>query len=161
MSIADATAALRTGGRGIVLDMLPYAALLDVRADRDGADVALFMPFHERLVGAPGRLHGGAVAGLLELAGIARLLVALDGDGDDGGALPQLKLITCTVDYLREGGSRGTHATATLTRQGRRIANLQAVAWQYDHSRPIATANLNYLLDRGPEQGSTRRHRSR
>ncbi len=145
MSIAAATAALRTGGRGIVLDMLPYAALLDVRADRDGEDVALFMPFHDRLVGAPGRLHGGAVAGLLELAGIARLLVALDGDE----ALPQLKLITCTVDYLREGGSQGTHATATVTRQGRRIANLQAVAWQYDHSRPIATANLNYFLDRG------------
>ncbi len=145
MSIALARAALREGGRGIALDMLPYAALMGVRADRDGDDIALFMPFHERLVGAPGRLHGGAVAGLLELAGVARLLLALE----DEVAMPALKLITCTVDYLREGGGQGTHATATLTRQGRRVANLHAVAWQYDHSRPIATANLNYLLDRG------------
>ena len=145
MTIAMASAALRAGGRGILLDMLPYAGLMDVRADRDGEDIALFMPFHERLVGAPGRLHGGAVAGLLELAGIARLLVALEGED----RLPTVKLITCTVDFLREGGGQGTHATATLNRQGRRVANLHAVAWQYDHSRPIATANLNYLLDRG------------
>lgn len=144
MSIAEATLALRAGGRGISLGMLPYARLLDVRADRDGDEVALFMPFHERLVGAPGRLHGGAVAGLLELAGIARLLVALE----DEAPPPLMKLLTVTVDYLREGGGQGTHASATLTRKGRRIANLHAVAWQYDHSRPIATANLNYLLDR-------------
>ena len=144
MSIAAATAALRAGGRGIALDMLPYAAMLGVHADRDGDDVSLFLPFDAALTGAPGRLHGGVVAGLLELAGIARLLIALDG----GEAMPALKLITCTVDYHREGGPQGTHAAASLTRQGRRVANLHAVAWQYDHSRPIATANLNYLLDR-------------
>ena len=144
MTIALAIAALRGGGRGIVLDMLPYARLLDVRADVDGDDVALFMPFHERLIGAPGRLHGGAIAGLLELAAVARLLVALDD-----AVPPLLKPVTVTVDYLREGGSQGTHASATLTRLGRRLANLHSVAWQYDHGRPIATANLNILLDRG------------
>lgn len=144
MSVAEAIAALQAGGRGIALDMLPYTALLDVRADRDGDEVTLFMPFHDRLVGSPGRLHGGAVAGLLEIAGIARLLVALA----DEAPPPLMKLLTVTVDYLREGGNQGTHASATLTRKGRRIANLHAVAWQYDHSRPIATANLNYLLDR-------------
>ncbi len=145
MTIALATAALRRGGHGIRLDMLPYAAMLGVRADREGDDCTLFMPFDAALTGAPGRLHGGVIAGLLELAGIARLLVTLDGEDP----LPALKLITCTVDYLREGGGQGTHATATLTRLGRRVANLHAVAWQYDHGRPIATANLNYLLDRG------------
>lgn len=145
MTIALATAALRVGGRGIALDMLPYAALLGVRADRDGEAVTLFMPFHERLVGAPGRLHGGAVAGLLECSAIAQLLVALADEEQP----PLLKLLTVTVDYLREGGGQGTHAATTITRIGRRVASLQATAWQYDHSRPIATANLNYLLDRG------------
>ena len=143
MSIAAAVAALRGGGKGIVLDMLPYARLLDVRADVDGDGVTLFMPYHDRLVGAPGRLHGGAIAGLLELAGVARLLLALD-DAEP----PLLKPVTVTVDYLREGGSQGTHASATLTRLGRRLANLHSVAWQYDHGRPIAAANLNILLDR-------------
>lgn len=145
MTIALAIEALRGGGQGIALDMLPYAAFLGVRADRDGDDVALFMPFHERLIGSPGRLHGGAIAGLLELAGTARLLVALA----DEEVVPLLKPVTITVDYLREGGAQGTHAAATLTRLGRRVANLHVTAWQYDHGRPIASANLNVILDRG------------
>lgn len=145
MSLVRAATALRPGGRGVALDMLPYAALLDIRADRDGDEVALVMPFHERLVGAPGRLHGGVVAGLLELAAVARLLVALE----DEAPLPSLHLITCTVDYLREGGSRATHATATVIRRGRRVANLHAAAWQSDPDKPIATARLNYRLERG------------
>ena len=145
MTIALAVEALRGGGRDIALDMLPYAHFLGVRADVDGDDVRLVMPFDDRLIGAPGRLHGGAIAGLLELAGIARLLVALR----DEAVPPLLKPVTVTVDYLREGTAQATYAAATLTRLGRRIANLHAVAWQYDHHRPIAAANLNILLDRG------------
>lgn len=145
MTIALAMAALRGGGRDIALDMLPYAHFLKLRADVDADEVRLVMPFDDRLIGAPGRLHGGATAGLLELAGVVRLLVALDADE----APPQLKPVTVTVDYLREGAARPTHAAATLTRLGRRIANLHAVAWQIDRARPIAAANLNILLDRG------------
>ena len=145
MTIALAIAALRGGGRDIALDMLPYAHFLGVRADVDGDDVRLVMPFDDRLIGSPGRLHGGAVAGLLELAGVARLLVAL---GDEA-VPPLLKPVTVTVDYLREGRAQPTFAAATLTRLGRRIANLHVLAWQYDHGRPIASANLNILLDRG------------
>jgi uncharacterized protein (TIGR00369 family) len=145
MTTALAIAALRGGGRDIALDMLPYAHFLGVRADVDGDDVRLVMPFDEQLIGAPGRLHGGAVAGLLELAGVARLLVAL---GDEA-VPPLLKPVTVTVDYLREGRAQPTFAAATLTRLGRRIANLHVLAWQYDHGRPIASANLNILLDRG------------
>ena len=145
MTIARAVAALRAGGPDIVLDMLPYANFLGVHASVDGEDVELVMSFHDRLIGAPGRLHGGAVAGLLELAGVARLLVAL---GDEA-VPPLLKLVTVTVDYLREGRAQPMHAGATLTRLGRRIANLHVRAWQYDRHRPIATANLNILLDRG------------
>lgn len=145
MTIALAAAALRAGGHAIPLDMLPYAALLGVRADRDGDAVTLFMPFHERLVGGPARLHGGAVAGLLELASIARLLLALPGDEPP----PLLKPVTVTVDYLRQGGTESTYAAAKLTRLGRRIANLHATAWQNDPGRPIAAAKMNVLLDRG------------
>jgi hypothetical protein len=34
-----------------------------------------------------------------------------------------------------------------VTRLGRRIVNVSSLAWQYDRSRPIAAANINFLLD--------------
>lgn len=124
------------------LDMLPYPALLGLTFERDGDEVRLRLPFDPALIGSPERLHGGVVAGLLEFAGLAALLVALPGDAP----LPKLKPLTATVDYLRAGGMRDTFAVATVMRLGRRVANLTAVAWQYDHSRPIATAKLNIIL---------------
>lgn len=145
MSLTGFFAALRSGERGLVLDMLPYAATLGVVLDRGGDELRLVMPFAPTLLGAPERLHGGAIAGLLELAGLATLLLALPDDE----ALPVVKPVTATVDYLRGGAMRETMATATLTRLGRRVANLGAVAWQYDHQRPIATAKLNFILRRG------------
>lgn len=144
MSIAEFAETIRRGARGDLLAMLPYAATLGLVLDRDGDDLRLVMPYADGLIGAPGRLHGGAIAGLLELAGIATLLAALPGDEP----LPQLKPVTVTVDYLREGAARDTVAAATLTRLGRRVANLNVVAWQDDRGRPIATAKLNIILDR-------------
>jgi len=57
---------------------------------------------------------------------------------------------TVTVDYLR-GGSEGqgdTVAEATIERLGNRIANVEAMAWQTDRSKPIAAARINFLLER-------------
>ncbi|QYE36038.1 PaaI family thioesterase [Polymorphobacter sp. PAMC 29334] len=124
------------------LDVLPYPALLGLTFERDGDEVRLRLPFDPALIGSPERLHGGVVAGLLEFAGLAALLLALPDDAP----LPRLKPLTATVDYLRAGGMRDTFAVATVMRLGRRVANLTAVAWQYDHSRPIATAKLNIIL---------------
>lgn len=140
---------LRDAPRGTALDLLPYPALLGLTIERDGDELQVRMPFAEALIGTPERLHGGAVAGLLELAGLATLLLALPG----GEPLPVLKPVTATVDYLRAGGRRDTLASATLTRLGRRVANLSAVAWQYDHQRPIATAKLNFILASAVEPG--------
>ena len=145
MSLEPLRDLLRSGARGVALDLLPYPALLGVVLDGGGDDVRLRMPFADALVGAPERLHGGAIAGLLELAGMATLLLALPDDEP----LPRFKPLTATVDYLRAGAMRDTFAEATITRLGRRIANLSAVAWQYDHTRPIATAKLNIILARG------------
>jgi uncharacterized protein (TIGR00369 family) len=124
------------------LDMLPYPALLGLAFERDIDEVRLRLPFDPALIGSPERLHGGVVAGLLEFAGLAALVLALPDDAP----LPTLKPLTATVDYLRAGGMRDTFAVATVMRLGRRVANLTAVAWQYDHSRPIATAKLNIIL---------------
>lgn len=147
MTTLDWARELRHSGRGERIEALPYAVLLGVIADHDGSDFKLIMPYREPLIGSPGRLHGGAIAGLLELAALATLVLALPEDE----ALPEIKPVTVSVDFLREGGMRDTFAAATITKLGRRIANLRAVAWQYDYSRPIAAANLNIVLARGEE----------
>lgn len=121
----------------------PYARLLNLRI-ADGAQRLFVMPFHDDVVGRPGYLHGGAIAGLLEFAAFETLRAAI---GDDRVVM---KPITVTVDYKRGGGaSRGdTHAEAVIERLGNRIANVDATAWQSDRARPIATAHINFMLDR-------------
>lgn len=142
MTSVALAAALRDERRGR-LDMLPYARLLDLHFEQDDGEVRLVMPFAIGLVGAPGRLHGGALAGLLEVAGLAAVIVAQP----DAARLPRIRPVTVTVDFMREGTPIDTVAAAEVTRAGRRIVNVIARAWQYDRSRPIAAANLNFLLD--------------
>lgn len=116
----------------------PYATLLGI--ERDGDELRL--PFAPHLIGAPGRLHGGAVAGLMELAAN---LAAHDALNDPSA---RLKPINVTVDYLREGALVDTRAQAILMRLGRRVANVRVEAWQTDRTRLIAAARMNLLIVR-------------
>ena len=125
------------------LDMLPYARMLDLRFEQDDSEVRLIMPFSIGLVGAPGRLHGGAIAGLLEIAGLAAVIVAQP----DADRLPRLRPVTVTADFMRAGTPVDTFAAAEVTRLGRRIINVSSRAWQFDRGRPIAMANINFLAD--------------
>lgn len=118
--------------------LAPYAALLGIEAEGD----ELVMRFGPHLIGAPGRLHGGAVAGLMEIAANWAARAHLD----DPAAT--LKPINVTVDYLREGALVETRARAILMRMGRRVANVRVEAWQDDRARLIAAARLNFLIVR-------------
>jgi uncharacterized protein (TIGR00369 family) len=119
----------------------PYAQLLQLRTEeRDGA-LRFVMPFHDDVVGRPGFLHGGAIAGLLEFAAFTALSRAI---GDEVVKKP----ITVTVDYLRGGTPQDTFAEAVIERLGKRMANIEAFAWQGEPGRPIASARINFLLDR-------------
>ncbi len=122
----------------------PYGRLLGLRADHDGEVRRFVMPFRPDVVGRPGFLHGGAIAGLLEFTAFDALTQAL------GDPAVVMKPVTVTVDYLR-GGSEGqgdTFAEATIERLGNRIANVEAMAWQIDRAKPIAAARINFLLER-------------
>lgn len=116
----------------------PYAAMLGLR--HDGAIVT--MPFGAHLIGSPGRLHGGSVAGLMEIAANIALRQALGGEG------AAVKPIDVTVDYLRAGSPVDTHAEAVIMRIGRRVANIRVEAWQDARTRPIAAARMNFLIVR-------------
>ncbi|MBA3666801.1 MAG: PaaI family thioesterase [Sphingomonas sp.] len=109
----------------------------------DTGDAPRFvMPFHTDVVGRPGFLHGGAIAGLLEFAAFNALRLAV---GDDATTM---KPITVTVDYMRGGIETDTFAEAVIERLGKRIANVEAFAWQSDRAKPIASARINFLLER-------------
>ena len=123
----------------------PYAQLLKLRIENGDHGPLVVMPFHDDVIGRPGYLHGGAIAGLLEFAAFTALGREL---GDEGVVM---KPITVTVDYMRGGTARETFAAAIIERLGARIANVEAFAWQKERSRPIASARLNFLLDRGDQ----------
>jgi uncharacterized protein (TIGR00369 family) len=121
----------------------PYALLLKLRAETDADGAPMFtMPFHDDVVGRPGFLHGGAIAGLLEFAAFSALRHAL------GDTPAVMKPINVTVDYMRAGHPRDTFAAASIERLGGRIANIEAYAWQKDRNEPIAAAQMNFLLVR-------------
>ena len=128
-----------------MLDRLPpYAELLGLRTERGVEGELLWvMPFREQVVGRPGFLHGGAIAGLLEFAALGTLYDRL---GPDAGV--SLKPINVTVDFMRGGTDHNTYAAATIARLGSRVANVEAHAWQQDRTKPIAAARMNLMIRR-------------
>jgi uncharacterized protein (TIGR00369 family) len=122
----------------------PYARLLGIDTRRtEGGETLFVMPFGDAVLGRPGYLHGGAIAGLLEFAAFGAIYDAL---GDDQA---EAKPINVTVSFMRGGVQHDTFAAATITRLGNRVANVEAHAWQDDRARPIAAAQMNVLLKRG------------
>lgn len=121
----------------------PYATLLGLSVEPSVDAPVLVMPFSGEVVGRPGFLHGGAIGGLLEMAAVGALLQALEAEG---GA--KVKPVNVTVDYMRGGREKETRAKGTVTRLGKRVANVSAVAWQDEEDRPIAAARMNFLIVR-------------
>ena len=123
----------------------PYAQFLGIRTRRSEAgELQFVMPFADVVLGRPGFLHGGAIAGLLELAAIGAIFEAL---GEEDGPVT-VKPINVTVNFMRGGTDHDTFAAATVTRLGNRVANVEAHAWQADRGKPIAAAQMNVMLKR-------------
>ncbi len=121
----------------------PYADALgiDIDHDEDGQPV-LFVDFNERVMGRPGFLHGGALSGLMEMAAIAALRAELDRRGER----MKLKPVNVQVEFMRGGIEQRTFAMGQVTRAGRRVALVNAEAWQDDRKKPIALAQMKILL---------------
>ena len=122
----------------------PYSQTMGFGTDRDSdGRLVLSMAYDDTKRGRPNFLHGGAIAGMLET--IAYLTIAERLDVDDR---PLIKPISVTVTFLRGGRDKMTYARATIERLGRRIVNVEAMAWQDDPDTPIASAQMNVMLDR-------------
>lgn len=115
----------------------PYARNMGivVARDDDGGPL-LVLPFRPHLLGRPGFVHGGAIAGLLE---VAMLVLAEE-------VLGTVTPAAATIDFMRSGYPRDSYAVARILRRGNRIANIEAHAWQDDRARPIAAARMNMML---------------
>ena len=122
----------------------PYAKTMGFEAKRDPQGrLIIAMPFGDGVRGRPGFIHGGALAGLLETVAYVTLSEAL-GEDDK----PLLKPVNVTATYMRGAIEATTYARASIERLGKRIANIEAVAWQDDPEKPVAMAQINVMLDR-------------
>jgi uncharacterized protein (TIGR00369 family) len=130
-----------TGNYAAMFEAVPYARMLGLEPQVDGDGLVTVMKFSEHTIGnaALPAIHGGAIGALLESAAIFELLYRAETI-----VLP--KTITITVDYLRSAGARDTYARGTITRHGRRVANVRVEAWQADRAQPVATAHAIFLV---------------
>jgi acyl-coenzyme A thioesterase PaaI-like protein len=142
-----------------LLESTPYTRLLGIGVaeepaapSADGSAVEtpiLVLRFSDDIIGnirLPA-IHGGVIGAFLETTALATLIWASSSE-----FLP--KTIDISIEYLRSGRPRDTFAQATITKHGRRVANVRVVAWQEDPARPIAAAHGHFLIkpreDGGP-----------
>ncbi len=92
MSFASLAEELRNGPPSGTLAALPYAAYLGLTYAMADGELLITMPFAETLVGQPypPRLHGGTVAGLLEITSTFNLTdtSAADTSAADAAVAP-------------------------------------------------------------------------
>lgn len=142
MSVTEALSRARSvDAMQAVLATIPYARFLGFSVLQDGSNVIGRMAFDERRMGNTRvrALHGGTLGALMELTGMCQLLTMSE-------IVRVPKTVNITVEYLRSAQAVDTFARATVTRHGRRVANVQVVAYQDDPAKPVAAANAHFLL---------------
>ncbi|MDI2594639.1 PaaI family thioesterase [Pseudomonas sp. N3-W] len=130
------------GDYAALLQLIPYAKLIGVECSRVGDELLFRLPANKDNIGNPllPAIHGGVIAGFMELAAALHLLVFTGSPG-----VP--KIIDFSLDYLRAGHFRDTWARCQVCRQGRRVANVAITAWQTTEAQPIATARAHFKID--------------
>ena len=122
-------------------DAIPYAKWMKIAPENTTGELLTRMRYHETLIGNTylPAIHGGTLGAMLEMAAIFHLLWETET-----GTVP--KIVNITVDYLRSAGPRDVIAAAKVTKQGRRMVNVFAEAWQDDRSKPVASASAHFLV---------------
>ncbi|MFP3676252.1 PaaI family thioesterase [Pseudomonas sp. SIMBA_041] len=130
------------GDYASLLHLIPYAKLIGVECSRVGDDLLFRLPANKDNIGNPllPAIHGGVIAGFMELSAALHLLIFTGSPG-----VP--KIIDFSLDYLRAGQFRDTWAKCQVCRQGRRVANMAVTAWQSTEAEPIATARAHFKIE--------------
>jgi uncharacterized protein (TIGR00369 family) len=122
-------------------NLIPYASSVGLEVIVDDDDVLTVLRFHDDNIGnyIIRAIHGGVVGALLEHAAIVHLLAETEA-----AVVP--KIVNLSVDYLRPCMAADTFARGRVIRQGRRVANVRAEAWQDSPEKPVAAAHAHFLL---------------
>ena len=133
------------GDYASLLHLIPYAKLIGIECSRLGDELLFRLPANKDNIGNPllPAIHGGVIAGFMELAAALHLVVFTGSPG-----VP--KIIDFSLDYLRAGQFRDTYAKCQVCRQGRRVANVAITAWQSTAAEPIATARAHFKIEEVP-----------
>ncbi|MFZ5781790.1 MAG: PaaI family thioesterase [Pseudomonadota bacterium] len=136
--LADAR---RAGDVGRLSEAIPYARWMKIAPENGTGELLTRMRYHESLIGNTflPAIHGGTLGAMLEMAAIFHLLWETETE-----TVP--KIVNITVDYLRSARPMDVIASAKVTKQGRRMVNVFAEAWQDDRAKPVATANAHFLI---------------
>ena len=122
----------------------PYARMLGIEVIAADPDtVALRMAARPELEGRQGFLYGGVIASLLELACLEAIA--------QRWRVPWPKPVNISFDFLRGGLMIDSFAEARISRAGRNVINVDAIGWQADREKPIATARMHLLQQEGRE----------
>ncbi len=133
--------ARKEGNVARLAEAIPYARWMQIAPENGTGELLTRMRFHPELIGNTflPAIHGGTLGAMLEMAAIFHLLWESETE-----TVP--KIVNITVDYLRSARPVDVIACAKVTKQGRRMVNVFAEAWQEDRSRPVATANAHFLV---------------
>lgn len=129
------------GDPSALVKAIPYASFLGLGIELRDDEILGKMTFSEHLIGNSliPALHGGTIGALLEWTGIISVIMRAEN-------LTVPKTINITVEYLRTGRAKDVWAVAEMTKLGRRVANVRCLAWQDERERPIAAANMHFLV---------------
>ena len=124
-----------------ILDLIPYSSFIGAEAKLENDAVLYWLDRRASNIGNPSlpAIHGGVIGGFLELSAAIEILYTLDVD-----LIP--KVVDFSLDYLRPGRYKTIYANCTVLRQGKKLVNVTATAWQDNPDSPIATARCHFLI---------------
>jgi uncharacterized protein (TIGR00369 family) len=124
-----------------LLDMIPYAQFIGAQAKIENQRLLYWLDKQPTNIGNPSlpAIHGGVIGGFLELSAAIEILYSLDI-----AAVP--KVVDFSLDYLRAGRYKTIYAKCNVLRQGKKLINVTASAWQDDENTLIATARCHFLI---------------
>lgn len=128
------------------IELSPYAQLLGIEAQEIEGQLVFVLPYQAHNVGNDriNILHGGVIGGFLETVGISHLLHVRES-----ADVP--RTVDFSVDYLRPGKAETLYAECSVTKQGKRVANVHITAWQDSRQKPVAVARAHFLLSQASE----------